>query len=51
MIEWNEQHLMIRDMVRRFVDAEVIPNLEQLGDGRCLAHHQGTPARYGVGDP
>jgi alkylation response protein AidB-like acyl-CoA dehydrogenase len=33
MIEWNEQHLMIRDMVRRFIDAEIIPNLEQLEHG------------------
>jgi alkylation response protein AidB-like acyl-CoA dehydrogenase len=33
MIEWNEQHLMIRDMVRRFVEAEIIPNLEQLEHG------------------
>ena len=23
MIEWNEQHLMIRDMMRRFIDAEI----------------------------
>ncbi len=33
MIEWNEQQLMIRDMVRRFIDAEIIPNLEQLEHG------------------
>ena len=33
MIEWSEQHLMIRDMVRRFIDAEIIPNLEQLEHG------------------
>jgi len=33
MIEWNEQHLMIRDMVRRFIDTEIIPNLEQLEHG------------------
>ena len=25
MIEWSEQHRMIRDAVRRFVDAEVVP--------------------------
>ena len=30
MIEWSEQHLMIRDMVRRFIDAEIVPNREQL---------------------
>jgi hypothetical protein len=33
MIEWSEQHLMIQDMVRKFVDAEVVPNLEQLEHG------------------
>jgi alkylation response protein AidB-like acyl-CoA dehydrogenase len=33
MIEWSEQHLMIRDMVRRFVEAEIVPNLEQLEHG------------------
>jgi len=33
MIEWNEQHLMIRDMVRRFIDTEIIPNLEELEHG------------------
>ena len=33
MIEWSEQHLMIRDAVRRFVDAEIVPNLEQLEHG------------------
>jgi len=25
MIEWSEQHLTIRDMVRRFVTAEIKP--------------------------
>jgi alkylation response protein AidB-like acyl-CoA dehydrogenase len=33
MIEWSEQHLMIRDAVRRFVEAEIKPNLEQLEHG------------------
>lgn len=33
MIEWSEQHLMVRDMVRRFVEAEIVPNLEQLEHG------------------
>ncbi len=33
MIEWNEQHQMIQDMVRKFVEAEVVPNLEQLEHG------------------
>lgn len=33
MIEWAEQHLAIRDMVRRFVEAEVKPNIEALEFG------------------
>ena len=33
MIEWSEQHVMIRDMVRRFIDAEIKPNLEALEHG------------------
>ena len=33
MIEWSQQHLMIQDMVRRFVEAEIVPNLEQLEHG------------------
>jgi alkylation response protein AidB-like acyl-CoA dehydrogenase len=33
MLDWSEQHLMIRDAVRRFVEAEVKPNLEQLEHG------------------
>jgi len=33
MIEWSEQHLMIQGMVRRFVEAEIVPNLEQLEHG------------------
>src|SRR5512139_330765 len=33
MIEWSEQHLMIQDMVRRFVEAEIKPRLEELEHG------------------
>ncbi len=33
MIEWSEQHLMIRDAVRRFVDEEIVPNVEALEHG------------------
>jgi len=33
MIEWNEQHEMIRDAFRRFVDEEVKPNQEALEHG------------------
>jgi alkylation response protein AidB-like acyl-CoA dehydrogenase len=33
MIEWSEQHEMIRDAVRRFVESEIAPNLEELEHG------------------
>jgi acyl-CoA dehydrogenase len=33
MIEWSETHVSIRDAVRRFVDAEVKPKLQQLEHG------------------
>ena len=33
MIEWSEQHLVIQDMVRKFVQAEIVPNLEALEHG------------------
>ncbi len=33
MIEWNEMHLQIRDMIRRFVETEVKPNLQALEHG------------------
>jgi alkylation response protein AidB-like acyl-CoA dehydrogenase len=33
MIEWSEQHEMIRDAVRRFLNEEVVPNLEELEHG------------------
>ncbi len=33
MIEWSEQHLMIRDMMRRFIDAEIKPKLHDLEHG------------------
>jgi alkylation response protein AidB-like acyl-CoA dehydrogenase len=33
MIEWNEMHLQIRDMMRRFVESEVKPNLVELEHG------------------
>jgi len=33
MIEWSEQHLMIRDVVRRFIDEEIVPNVEALEHG------------------
>jgi len=33
MIQWSEQHEMMRDMVRRFIEAEIVPNIEQLEHG------------------
>jgi alkylation response protein AidB-like acyl-CoA dehydrogenase len=33
MIEWSEQHLMIRDAVRRFVEEEIAPRVEELEHG------------------
>ena len=33
MIEWSEQHLMIRDMVRRFVEVEIKPRLAEFEHG------------------
>ena len=33
MFEWSEQHRMVRDAVRRFVEAEIKPKLEQLEHG------------------
>lgn len=33
MYEWNETHLAIRDAVRRFVEAEIKPNIEALEHG------------------
>jgi alkylation response protein AidB-like acyl-CoA dehydrogenase len=33
MIEWSEQHLMIRDAVRKFVEAEIKPKREELEFG------------------
>jgi alkylation response protein AidB-like acyl-CoA dehydrogenase len=33
MIEWSEQHLMIRDMMRRFIDEEIKPRWQELEHG------------------
>jgi alkylation response protein AidB-like acyl-CoA dehydrogenase len=33
MIEWSEQHLMIRDAIRKFVEAEIKPNIQELEFG------------------
>ena len=33
MIEWSETHVQIRDMIRKFVDAEIRPHREALEHG------------------
>ncbi|MFP6665499.1 MAG: acyl-CoA dehydrogenase family protein [Deltaproteobacteria bacterium] len=33
MIEWNEQHIVLRDALRKFIEAEIAPNLEELEHG------------------
>src|SRR4051794_26103079 len=33
MYEWSDEHLMVRDAVRSFVEAEIKPNLEELEHG------------------
>src|ERR1039458_897646 len=40
MFEWSEEHLAIRDAVRRFVETQIKPNVEEL-------EHGDTPP-YGV---
>ncbi|MEM9489030.1 MAG: acyl-CoA dehydrogenase family protein [Myxococcota bacterium] len=38
MIEWSEQHQQIRTMVRRFVETEIAPHVEQLEHGDMLPY-------------
>ena len=33
MIEWSEQHKQIRGMIRRFVEAEIVPQIDDLEHG------------------
>lgn len=33
MYQWTDEHLMLRDAIRRFVEAEIVPNLEELEHG------------------
>ena len=33
MIQWSEQHLMVRDAMRKFVEAEIKPRIEELEHG------------------
>jgi alkylation response protein AidB-like acyl-CoA dehydrogenase len=52
MIDWSEMHIAFRDMIRRFVDAEIKPQLTKL-------EHEGAPpydilrkliVTFGIGD-
>ncbi|MSP62945.1 MAG: acyl-CoA dehydrogenase [Myxococcales bacterium] len=38
MFEWSEQHKMIQGMMRRFVEAEVVPHVEALEHGDLLPY-------------
>jgi alkylation response protein AidB-like acyl-CoA dehydrogenase len=33
LIQWNEQHQMMQDMVRRFIEAEIVPRIEEFEHG------------------
>ncbi len=52
MIEWSEMHVAIRDAVRRFVETEIKPNLEELehGDTPPYAILRKMVATFGLGD-
>src|SRR5262249_57934723 len=39
MIEWSEQHLMIRDMMRRFIDEEIKPKWHDLQHRELPPYH------------
>ena len=49
MIEWSETHIAIRDAFRRFVEAEIKPNLAELehGDTPGGAPCEGIRAAHG----
>jgi acyl-CoA dehydrogenase len=52
MIEWSETHLAIRDAMRRFVEAEIKPNIEALehGDTPPYAVLRKLVATFGLKD-
>ena len=33
MFEWSEEQLMVRDTIRRFIEAEVVPHIDELEHG------------------
>ena len=38
MFQWSEQHRMVQSMIRRFVEAEVVPHVEALEHGDMLPY-------------
>lgn len=52
MIEWSDTHLAIRDAFRRFVEAEIKPNLEALehGDTPPYAVMRKMVETFGIGE-
>jgi alkylation response protein AidB-like acyl-CoA dehydrogenase len=52
MIEWSETHLAIRDAFRRFVEAEIKPNLEALEHGDTPPYEvlRKMVATFGIAD-
>jgi acyl-CoA dehydrogenase len=52
MIEWNEMQLAVRDMVRRFIDAEIKPKLNELEHGDLPPYDilRKMVATFGLGD-
>ncbi len=52
MIDWSEQHLMIRDMVRRFVETEIIPQHRELEHGDLPPYEvmRKLVASFGIGE-
>jgi alkylation response protein AidB-like acyl-CoA dehydrogenase len=45
MFEWSEEQLAIRDAVRRFVEEEIKPNVEELEHASWTARSPAPPAR------
>jgi alkylation response protein AidB-like acyl-CoA dehydrogenase len=52
MIEWNEMHVQIRDLVRRFVDTEIRPKLDELEHGETPPYEvlRKLVKTFGIGD-
>ena len=52
MIEWSEQHKQIRSMVRRFVEAEIVPQIDELEHGDTPPYDvlRKMMRTFGIGD-